>query len=195
MGNRFKQFIAQELFIHLHPSLILNGDFKISIKYRQTFTIFHILNIKYPPPAFVNKIKVIKNLTLIAMNNPGITGWIAIALMFTLGFLRSAGGIMLIIKKELLDPAIIASSLQAVICGAGLLIIGIAEISAAIGIIAGKRSFIISGIIVTALFVIDGLINGYILYGKPMDGGTIANLVTAAIIISLLAYRLKLNEN
>jgi hypothetical protein len=129
------------------------------------------------------------------MNNPGITGWIAIALMFTLGFLRSAGGIMLIIKKELLDPAIIASSLQAVICGAGLLIIGIAEISAAIGIIAGKRSFIISGIIVTALFVIDGLINGYILYGKPMDGGTIANLVTAAIIISLLAYRLKLNEN
>lgn len=129
------------------------------------------------------------------MNNPGITGWIAIALMFSLGVLRSAGGFMLIYKKELLDPAIIASPTQAVICGAGLLLIGIAEIITAIGLISGKRSFIISGIVITALFVVDGLINGYILYGKPLDGGTIANLVTAAIIISLLVYRLRLNEN
>ena len=124
------------------------------------------------------------------MKNPAIAGWIAIILMFLLGVLRSAGGVMLILNKNLTDSNITASPNAAFICGIGLLFIGLAEIISAIGIAAGNRSFVTIGIICTVLFVIDGLVNGYILYGLPLEAGTIANLAAASVIISLLLFRI-----
>ena len=124
------------------------------------------------------------------MKNPAIAGWIAIILMFLLGALRSAGGVILILNKNLTDSNITASPNAAVVCGIGLLFIGLAEIISAIGIAAGNRSFVTVGILCTVLFVIDGLINGYILYGSPLEAGTIANLAAASVIISLLLFRI-----
>ncbi len=126
------------------------------------------------------------------MDHPGISGWAAAVLMILLGLLRSIGGAVLLIKKNLADPLIISSPRNAIFCGIGLLAIGIAEIISAAGIIAGKKIFLIAGILFTLIFVADGMINGYVLYGAPMDKGTIMNISAAVIIISLLAYRLYL---
>jgi hypothetical protein len=49
-----------------------------------------------------------------------------------------------------------------------------------------KRFFWILGIAATVPFVIDGAINGYFLFGRPGEGGTIANIVAAILIIGCL---------
>lgn len=124
------------------------------------------------------------------MDHPGISGWAAAVLMILLGLLRSTGGAFLLVKKNLADPQISASPGAAVYCGIGLIVIGIAELVSAWGIITGKRSFLYLGILFTLIFVADGMINGYVLYGSPMEKGTIMNITAAALIISLIFFRL-----
>ena len=68
----------------------------------------------------------------------------------------------------------------------GLILIGIIEIISAVGVYFLKRKYWLLGIFVTVLFVIDGAVNGYFLFGKPGDQGTVVNLIAAVIIITLL---------
>jgi len=56
----------------------------------------------------------------------------------------------------------------------------------AVGVFRGLRSFWMAGIICTVAFVIDGAINGYVLYGHPGDRGTAVNVIAAALILTCL---------
>lgn len=72
--------------------------------------------------------------------------------------------------------------------GAFLLLLGLALIVAAVGVFRRLRSFWLFGTICTVAFVIDGAINGYVLYGQPGDQGTIVNVIVAALILACLLF-------
>ncbi len=107
-------------------------------------------------------------------------------LMILLGLARGAGGISLMVQGENTLPNIIASTRTIRALAIGLVLIGLFELISAIGVLLLRRSFWILGIIVTILFVIDGALNGYLLFGKPGDQGTIVNSIVAILIISCL---------
>jgi len=107
-------------------------------------------------------------------------------LMILLGLARAAGVIILLVQIEDTLPNIIASENTIRVLSLGLILIGLLEIVSAIGVLRLKRIFWILGIIITVAFVIDGAINGYFLFGKPGDQGTIVNSIVAILIISCL---------
>jgi len=106
-------------------------------------------------------------------------------LMILLGLGRGYGGIALI-KGGNTFATIETSNVTIRILGTILILIGILEIISAIGILRLKRRFWISGVIVTIAFVIDGVINGYFLFGSPGLLGAIVNSAVAAVIIFCL---------
>ncbi len=107
-------------------------------------------------------------------------------LMILLGLARGAGGISLMVQGENTLPNIIANTRTIRALAIGLVLIGLLELISAIGVLLLKRSFWILGIMTTILFVIDGALNGYLLFGKPGDQGTIVNCIVAILIISCL---------
>ncbi len=111
---------------------------------------------------------------------------IGAVLMILLGLARGSGGLTLLIKGRNTLPNIIAGENIIQILAIGLILIGIFEIISAIGVLYLKRIFWILGIVFTIAFVIDGAINGYFLFGKPRDQGTIVNSIIGIIIISCL---------
>lgn len=111
---------------------------------------------------------------------------IGATLMILLGLARGIGGITLLIQGKNTLSNIIASENTIQILASGLILIGLLEIISAIGVFRLKRVFWILGIVVTVAFVIDGAINGYYLFGKPGDQGTIVNGIVAILIISSL---------
>ena len=106
--------------------------------------------------------------------------------MILLGLARGIGGVILLIRGKETLPDIIASDMIVQSLALGLILIGILEIISAIGILFIKRAFWILGIAITIAFVIDGAVNGHLLFGKPGDLGTLANLTVAIVIISCL---------
>lgn len=111
---------------------------------------------------------------------------IGAVLMILLGLARGIGGIALLIQGKNTLPNIIAGENTIQILANGLILIGLLEIVSAIGILRLKRAYWILGIVVTVAFVIDGAINGYFLFGKPGDQGTVINSIAALLIISFL---------
>lgn len=111
---------------------------------------------------------------------------IGAVLMILLGLLRGIGGVTLLIQGKNMLPNIIASENIITILAIGLILIGLFEIISAIGILRLKRIFWISGIVITIAFVIDGAINGYFLFGKPGNRGTMVNSIVAILIIGCL---------
>ncbi len=112
--------------------------------------------------------------------------YIAAILMILLGLARGLGGIILLLQGKSTLPEIKTSETVLVFLAAGLILIGTLEIISAIGIFFLKRIYWFMGLVVTLLFVIDGVVNGYFLFGKPGEGGTLINLAAAAVIISFL---------
>lgn len=115
-----------------------------------------------------------------------ISIYIAVILMLLLGLARSIGGIILLVQGKSTLPNIKTDETILIFLGIGLIIIGVVEMISAVGIYLLKRKFWLLGIFITILFVIDGAINGYFLFGKPGDQGTIVNLIAAIIIITFL---------
>jgi hypothetical protein len=107
-------------------------------------------------------------------------------LMALLGLLRSAGGILLLTRGPAADPNIHAGGPTVAAVGAGLLVLGTILVVAAIGVFLRRRLFWRIGIACTIAFVIDGAINGTLLYGKPGDSGTMANVIMATVILICL---------
>jgi len=106
------------------------------------------------------------------------------ALMLALGFVRGGGGLALLLRGPALDPAIRAGAGTTALLGGALLLLGLLLLVAAIGVLRRARRFWWLGLVATLAFVIDGLINGLVLYGRPGAGGTAANLVAAALIVA-----------
>jgi len=106
--------------------------------------------------------------------------------MIILGLARGIGGIILLIQGKSTLPNIKTNETVLIFLAIVLIIIGIFEVISAIGIYYLKKKYWVLGVFVTALFVIDGMINGYFLFGKPGDQGTIINIFVAIVIITFL---------
>ena len=115
-----------------------------------------------------------------------VTILITVVLMILLGLARGLGGVVLIMDGKSVYPETTASPNALVILGIILLVICISEIVAAVGIYALNNKYRIFGFVATILFFIDGLLNGYVIFGSPQGGGTAANSVYALIIIAFL---------
>ncbi len=118
--------------------------------------------------------------------------WLIITafIMTLIGILRAIGGIALLTKGNHLDTVIpiIASDMQVYAVSVGLLIIGVLLVWASFNLIRkySKKSWNICWIVLL-LFLLGGLINGYVLFGKPLDQGQKINL-TAAILAGLFLF-------
>ena len=64
--------------------------------------------------------------------------------------------------------------------------LGVILALAAIGVFRFNYQFWLIGVFSTVAFVIGGAINGYVLYGRPGDWGTIINAFVAIIILAFL---------
>jgi hypothetical protein len=107
-------------------------------------------------------------------------------LAILLGLVRAAGGVALLATGPGLDPAIRAAPSATAIVGSVLLLLGAALVVAGIGLLGRRPSawpWTIAGLVA---FVIDGAVNGWVLYGRPGDGGTLANAVAATLIATIL---------
>ncbi len=113
--------------------------------------------------------------------------WLMISavIMMIVGILRAGGGIALLMNGARLETEvpIIATSLQINIVASGLLFVGVLFFLAAIGLIRGysRRSWNTCWIVLL-LFLAGGLINGYMLFGRPLDQGQIINLVSVVLV-------------
>lgn len=118
--------------------------------------------------------------------------WLIISavIMIIVGVLRAVGGIALLTKGNHLDTEvpIIASDMQIYIAAIGLLIIGILLVYASINLVRkySKKSWNLCWIVLI-LFILGGLLNGYLLFGQPLDQGQKINL-TAAILVGLFLF-------
>lgn len=107
-------------------------------------------------------------------------------LMILLGLARGAGGVVLLFRGAAADPKIQAPAATVSLVGAGLLLLGLVVLIGAVGVLRGQRWGSRVGIAGSVAFVVDGAINGFLLYGNPTDRGTIANLGVAGLIILCL---------
>jgi len=108
------------------------------------------------------------------------------SLMAALGVVRGVGGLALLLRGPALDPNIRASAGATALLGGVLLVLGLLLVVAALGVFRGLCGYWRLGLIATAAFVVDGAINGLLLYGRLGAGGTVANLVAAVLIIAAL---------
>jgi hypothetical protein len=73
-----------------------------------------------------------------------------------------------------------------VVLGALLVALGVGLVASAAGVLRRRRRAWHCGIWLVIAFVIDGMLNGYVFFGRPGDQGTILNLVAAALILMSL---------
>ncbi|MBN2383366.1 hypothetical protein JXQ70_10825 [bacterium] len=117
-------------------------------------------------------------------------------LMALLGIIRGTGGLILIIQKGATDPAIIASGSSITTLGILLFILGAMILMTGIGFLFRKLWAWYWGLWLMPAFVIDGALNGYVLYGQPGILGTAANICVAALIVlCLILSRTALEHN
>lgn len=113
--------------------------------------------------------------------------WLIVAsiIMIIIGLLRGLGGISLLLKGNQLNTAspIIANKTQIIIVAFGLLLICGLLIYASIHLIRKylRKSWNFCWIILV-LFLIDGLLNGFILFGQPLDQGQKINVIAVLIV-------------
>jgi|GEM_PF-498669 len=114
----------------------------------------------------------------------------ASSLMIIVALARGLGGLTLLLKGKNIELSrpIIANNTEITFIGMGLILIAILFVISAIGILMKKSLFWKLGIFTAILFVIGGAINGTLLFGQPLETGTIINIVAAIIIISFLIF-------
>lgn len=115
----------------------------------------------------------------------------AAVLLILLGLARGIGGIVLAMgKPQPLESALVGPSVARVL-GMGLLVVALLAFVAAIGLFARRVWAPTVALVAPTLFVLDGALNGYLLFGKPGAGGTLGNVFVAVAIIGfvLLARR------
>ena len=118
---------------------------------------------------------------------------IASVVMLLIGILRGKGGILLLINgnQVALDPPIMAGSLVARCCGAGLIAVLVVFVVSAFKLLKHNS---LSGWnlswIGMVIFLLGGLLNGFLLFGNPFVQDQVINFGASAIILlCLLAGR------
>ncbi len=115
---------------------------------------------------------------------------ISAILLILVGVLRASGGVTLLIKGKQLDTQvpIVASDQQIMIVAIGLLIIGVLLVLSAINLLRkySYSSWLLCWIVLF-LFLVSGLINGYFLFGQPLDQGQRIN-IAAVVLVGILLF-------
>lgn len=114
----------------------------------------------------------------------GIIGGILASLV---GIARGVGGLTLVFNPE---------NMSSLLVGIGLLIVAVLLIVSGV-LYAIKRSDIQRKAITiaTIFFWIDGIINGFILFGAPLLSGQIINLILVFIILGCIWYSKLLSKH
>lgn len=107
----------------------------------------------------------------------------AVLLALLAGARGVGGGLLMLRGPKTVDSTLIGFD-AARWLGLGLLIIAFAALAASYGLVRRTRWGGMLAMVVPVLFVFDGALNGYMLFGRPGDGGTIVNLIAAVIILT-----------
>ncbi len=114
----------------------------------------------------------------------------ASALLTLTGLFRGAGGISLLVRGNRLDTGIplTASPLEVRLVAAGLLAVCALLIYASVRLVF-RRTAVSRDICLVSLllFLADGVLNGYLLFGHPLATGQTIN-IAAALLISLFLF-------
>jgi hypothetical protein len=109
----------------------------------------------------------------------------ASALLLLLGLARGAGGVILALR----GPSVVGSTrippFIAGVLGLDLVFIAALAIVAAFRLFSRRPQALTFVLIVLLAFLAGGALNGYLLFGRPADGGTMVNLAAAAAIGTL----------
>lgn len=112
--------------------------------------------------------------------------WTAAALLMLVGLARSAGGTLLLTRGAALDPAVLAGPTVTRGAGAGLVLVGLGLAVAGVQLLRRRPGAGRLAILALLVFVLDGLLNGTLLYGRPQVDGTLANALVVAVVLGLL---------
>jgi hypothetical protein len=107
-------------------------------------------------------------------------------LLLVLGLARAAGGVVLVVSGGSAVESQRVGLETARALGAGLILVGAVAVVASLGVMRCRAWGWGLGILALVLFVADGLLNGYLLFGRPGDRGTIVNVAAAALILTFL---------
>jgi hypothetical protein len=107
---------------------------------------------------------------------------LAFVLLFALGLVRGIGGILLLTGKTGLE-----TQRGDTIAGVTLLVVAIVAMAAASGVVRHRPWGVRAGIAACVLFVMGGVLNGFLLFGAPRMAGLVGNLCVAAVIGAVLA--------
>jgi len=110
----------------------------------------------------------------------------AAVLLLLVGVARTLGGIALMLHGRAADPAIVAAPSTVLLLGAILTAIGTLGVLCGIGVWRRDRPAWIGGLVFAPLFLLDGVVNGWLLFGAPRPIGTLSNAVVAAVMLALL---------
>ncbi len=112
--------------------------------------------------------------------------WIAALLLILLATARGAGGVFLIRGGARVAGAEARPDAPALLIGAGLLLA--AFLCAAGGVLLVVRSRAARWVagVGLATFVLGGIVNGFLLYGRPRPAGLIGNAAYAAVVVAAL---------
>ena len=105
-------------------------------------------------------------------------------LLLIVGAARGLGGVALLLHGRAADSAILAAPSTVIALGAALVAVGALGLLFGIGVWRRSRLAWAGGLAFGPLFVLDGLLNGSVLFGSPRPVGTIS---TTAVAIALLA--------
>ena len=108
------------------------------------------------------------------------------ALMVLLGLARGAGGAALLVRGGAADPNIHAGRAAVASVGVSLALLGMLLVVSGIGVMRRRRLYWLVGAVATIAFVLGGLMNGAVLYGRPGGAGTALNVVAAGAIVACL---------
>jgi hypothetical protein len=113
--------------------------------------------------------------------------------MILVGIFRGTGGFLLIIQGKMVNTGleISASGNQTVIAGTGLIIVLILFLISAFFLLKDQsKTGWNTGWIAITFFILDGLLNGYLLFGAPRMQGQLINVIVGILIgISLILGR------
>ena len=103
-----------------------------------------------------------------------------------LGIARAAGGVVLAISGADAVASTRVDAGTARLLGAGLVGVGLLAATAGVGVMRCRSWGWWLGLFSMVLLVADGLLNGYLLFGRPGKMGTAVNVAAALFILVFL---------